>query len=136
LIIISETPKEFASMSDTRITEQHDLEIEEVEADRLSHKVRRVKSQGAPARSMDELKQRAEDIADQVTYLDEGLRVVETDSHNEVVVLRSDDPHSTSDDTLEYYECQVAADGSTQLERHKYTKSTTTKEKPDFVVTD
>lgn len=119
----------------TKTQKSYDLELEEVESDRLSRKVRKVTAHNPPTQSIEELAERGQQIADKVTYLDEDLRVVETDNANEVVILRSDDPQQ-DDTTIEYYECQVKADGSTQLERVRYDKETTTKESADFVVTE
>lgn len=119
----------------TQTKKSYDLELEEVEGDRLSRKVRKVTAHNSPTESMDELAERGQHIADKVTYLDEDLRVVETDDANEVVILRSDEPQS-DDKTVEYYECQVKADGTTELERVRYHKDTTTKESADFVVTE
>jgi hypothetical protein len=119
----------------TKTQKSYDLELEEVEGDRLSRKVRKVTAHNPPTESMDELAERGQHIADKVTYLDEDLRVVEADDANEVVILRSDEPQS-DEKTVEYYECQVKADGTTALERIRYHKDTTTKENADFVVTE
>jgi hypothetical protein len=122
-------------MTDLPTTQRHDLEIEEIEKDRLSSKVRKIRAQGSPVDNFEALVQKAEDLAKKITYLDEDLRVVETDSAHEVVILRSDEPQSNPQE-LEYFQMELHTDGQTQLERKRYKREETETEKVDFVVTE
>ncbi|MGE3725494.1 MAG: hypothetical protein AB7I41_08090 [Candidatus Sericytochromatia bacterium] len=122
-------------MTDLPKTQRHDLEIEEIEKDRLSSKVRKIRAQGNASENFEALVQKAEDLAKKITYLDEDLRVVETDSAHEVVTLRSDEPQSSPQD-VEYFQMELHKDGQTQLERKRYKREETETENVDFVVTE
>lgn len=122
-------------MTDLPKTHRHDLEIEEVEKDRLSSKVRKISTQGKASENFEALVQKAEDLAQKITYLDEDLRVVETDSAHDVVTLRSDEPQSSPQD-VEYFEMALHKDGKTQLERKRYKREETETENVDFVVSE
>jgi hypothetical protein len=122
-------------MTDLPTTQRHDLEIEEIEKDRLSSKVRKIRAQGAAVDNFEALVQKAEDLAKKITYLDEDLRVVETDSAHEVVTLRSDEPQSNPQE-LEYFQMELHKDGQTQLERKRYKREETETENVDFVVSE
>lgn len=122
-------------MSENNKRERHELEIEELERDKLSSRVRRIRSQGQPLNDFSEVVKKAEQIARRVTYLDEDLRLVEADEVHEVATLRSNEPQTAAGE-LEYFQVEVRKDGQTQLERRRYRREETETEVTDFVVTE
>ncbi|PIQ28398.1 hypothetical protein COW36_03785 [bacterium (Candidatus Blackallbacteria) CG17_big_fil_post_rev_8_21_14_2_50_48_46] len=122
-------------MSQISKNERHELEIEEVEKDKLSSRVRKVRSQGKPLENFEQVVEKAQEIARKVSYLDEDLRLVEQDQAHEVVTLRSDEPQ-TAPGELEYYQVEVSKDGATQLERKRYKSEETETENVDFVISE
>lgn len=122
-------------MSDTTSQNIDNLEIEEVEAGKFSRRVKKVTHKSKPLKDFDALKRKAKDIQEQVTYLDEDVRMVESDKEHDLVILRSSDPPK-DDEGLEYYQVEVKGNGETNVGRKKYTSSETTTEDTDFVVTD
>jgi hypothetical protein len=116
-------------------TTRHDLEISEVEKDRLSSRVRKLRSQGQPVESFSQLVEKGEAIAETVTYLDENLRLLEADEAHQTVTLRSDHPQRSADE-LEYFEVSLQKDGETTLTRKRYRPHDTETESVDFVVTE
>ena len=116
-------------------TTRHDLEISEVEKDRLSSRVRKLRSQGAPVDSFSDLVAKGETIAETVTYLDENLRLLEADEAHQQVTLRSDQPQRGADE-IEYFEVSLQKNGETTLVRKRYCPNDTETESVDFVVTE
>jgi hypothetical protein len=122
-------------MSELNKTERYDLEIEEVEKDRLSSKVRKIRAQGKASKDFEQLVEKGKELAEKIRYLDEDLRIVETDQAHDVVILRSDEPQSSPDE-LEYFQLEVHKEGKTQLERKRYKRQETETENIDFVVSE
>jgi hypothetical protein len=122
-------------MSQAKQKSVENLEVDEIEAGKFSRRVNKVTHKATPTKSFKELKDKAKHIEENLTYLDEEIHTVESDTDNEVIIMRSVNP-SKEEDTLEYYQVEVTSDGKTTLGRKKYTSSETKTEETDFVVTD
>ena len=120
-------------MSNTR--NRFGLEVEEVETDKLSSRVKKIRHQGKALKNMGEVQEKADKIKDNITYLEDDLRMVEADEAREAVILRSNEPDKQSD-SIEYYEVEVHKMGHTDVQRKKYQRKDSDVEDSDFVISD
>lgn len=120
-------------MSNTR--KRFGLDVDEVETDKLSSRVKKVRHQGKSLKNMEEVKEKAEKIQDKVRYLEDELRMIEADDVREAVILRSEEPEN-HDDGIEYYEVEVHQQGQTEIQRKKYKRQDSDVESSDFVISD
>lgn len=111
------------------------LDLEVIESDRLSRRVLRLRHQGTPLKNLKALQDKAEQALECLSYLEDRLRLVEHDPVRQAVILRSETPE-TDAEGLAFLEMQFLQDGSTQLQRLRYTRSSGEREPIDMVVTE
>lgn len=111
------------------------LQLDVVEADRLSRRVLSIRHQGAPLPDLNALKHKAGQVLEQLSYLEDRLRLVEQDPVREAIVLRSETPQTESDG-LSFLELQLLQNGATHLQRLRYCRNTGEREAVDMVFTE
>ena len=96
------------------------LEVDAFEWDRigLSFRELRLTAPALAGRSVDDLKQWADRLSQQVTYLLEGIGPLEVDREAEQVLLRSTPPDRQPDATS-YYEVVLRTPGTLALRRYR-----------------
>lgn len=122
-------------MTQKKTRKRFGMDVESLEEDKLSSRITRVKHEGKALRDMSEVKKKADDIKDKVTYLEDELRTVEVDESREAVILRSEEPSSTKEG-IEYYEVEVSKKGSTEIQRKHFKRKDSDVEEGDFVLSD
>lgn len=104
-------------MSQSHTEARHGLELEVLEEDKLSCRLRGVKHQGEALADFEALQAKAEKLIETVTYLEDRLRLVEQEPA--AILLRSDAPRRQAEG-MEYYEVRLSADGRTELDFRQY----------------
>ncbi|MGV3523639.1 MAG: hypothetical protein ACO1RX_05410 [Candidatus Sericytochromatia bacterium] len=111
------------------------LELDVLETDRLSRRVLSVRHQGASLPDLPALQYKAERALEQLSYLEDRLRLVEQDAVREAIILRSETPQTESDG-LSFLEMQLLQNGMTHLQRLRYCRNTGEREVVDMVFTE
>lgn len=118
-------------MTQGQIESRHGLELEVLEEDRLSCRLRSVRHQGPALADAESLQAKAENLIETVTYLEDRLRVVEQEP--EAVLLRSETPRENAE-AVEYYEVKLTRAGQTHLDFRRYQRAETEIVKQDMVL--
>ncbi|MFQ5650411.1 MAG: hypothetical protein ACE5IY_10760 [bacterium] len=126
-----------AATLNTRIQE-FDFEFVVADVDKYSfvfHKIG-ITNRASKARLSDkELKQKAETLANKITYLPQALEVVELDAHSSKVQLRSRTDVQQESES-DYFEVILSGDGHVVLERFLYDPRRQQKKRHAFHVTE
>ncbi len=122
-------------MRPTQHLNRYGLDIEAIEQDKLSSRLRTLWHKGQELPDMAALKKKADAFMDKVQYLEDELREVEQDNVRQAVVLRSVRPLEEKS-TRSYYEVLVQQNGETRLQRLQYDARSGDTEPTDFVMTD
>lgn len=111
------------------------LELDLLESDKLSARILKLRHKGQPLADLAAVSQKAEALCQRLSYLEDSLRLVETDPVREAVMLRSESPENTPEGLM-YYEMLVSASGWSELQRVHYIRHTNDKLPADFVLSE
>ena len=117
----------------SQINRIHGLEIDELEGDRLSSRVRQIRKISETPVSFEQRVAQGKALCDKVSYLEEPFLFLESDPDHQVVVLRSQKPQENEAE-IRYFEVKLEPQAIT-LERYHFLKATGEREPLDFVLT-
>ena len=109
------------------------LELDILEADKLSYRLHKVRHQGSPLNDFSALQSKADQLIETISYLDQPLRLVEQDAQAAIILLRSETPHLVEHNP-EYYELKLYQSGLSELDYRSYQRQETETINKDMVL--
>lgn len=100
------------------------LELDILEADKLSYRLHKVRHQGPALKDFVTLQAKADQLIATISYLDQPLRMVEQDAQTAMILLRSETPQLVENNP-EYYELKLHQSGLTELDYRSYQRQET-----------
>lgn len=113
--------------------ERYGLELEVLEEDKLSCRLTKIRHRGPALADHEALLQKAERFVNTVTYLEDQLRLVEQDTVQEAVLLRSEAPQ-TEAEGVDYYEVRLVSSGETEIGYRHYDRAETDTTDSDLIL--
>ena len=120
-------------MKPTKVIERGDLLFEEVVSDRLSSKIRSIKGKISSSDTFEDLVTKGENICNNITYLNEKLRLLEKNDLGKSIMLRSIEPDKNQGN-IEYFEMILQQSGDISIDRYSYAKQSQERNKSDFIL--
>ncbi|MFQ5637172.1 MAG: hypothetical protein ACE5IR_04170 [bacterium] len=110
------------------------LRFEIVDSDKFSFLIKCIQLDSVKEWDFADLEKRAQILAEKLTYLTEDLIIVETDTENGKIQLRSDSPEKTHDKTS-FFEIMMETTGVVKFERIQFESQTNVKSSVSFQLT-
>ncbi|PKL76176.1 MAG: hypothetical protein CVV27_11640 [Candidatus Melainabacteria bacterium HGW-Melainabacteria-1] len=112
---------------------RYGLELDVLDEDKLSFRLNRIRHRGPVLTDFEALRQKADAVVDNITYLDDRLRLVEQDEVQQAILLRSETP-LTPAEGVEYLEVRLTQDGVSEIGNRRYNREHTETTPGDMVL--
>lgn len=109
-------------MTQAHSEQRHGLELEVLEEDKLSCRLRQIRHRGSALADFDTLRAKSERLIETLSYLEDRLRMVEQEPS--AILLRSETPRQQPEG-VDYYEVRLQPDGLVEISYSHYDRQET-----------